>query len=98
LSIRRDSLCSSSELEHIRKSVEEDSKLNKTLTRRILDAERVARDLSGAMAKIQDACIRFLVRVSAYVRCPILYSERYKQVKTTIRIENTVDDIQVCAI
>jgi hypothetical protein len=53
----------SSELDALRQSVEQGSKSNKALLNRILDAERVAKELSSIMLKIQDAYIRFLVRV-----------------------------------
>jgi hypothetical protein len=56
-------LISSSELDTILAPVKQNSKSNKNLVRRILDAERIAKDLSGAMLKIQHARLHFLVRV-----------------------------------
>jgi hypothetical protein len=57
-----------SELDNIRASVEQNSKTNKTLVRRILDAERVAQDLSNMMSKIQEAYGRFTVRIELPVK------------------------------
>jgi hypothetical protein len=42
--------------------VKQNSKSNKSLTRRVLDAGRVAKDLSNVMLKIQDARLHFMVR------------------------------------
>jgi hypothetical protein len=72
--------------------VEKHSKSNKIT--RVLDAERVAKDLSGIMSKIHDAYLRFVVSISAEGCYSGSFSACYKQVQAAQSIENKVDDVR----